>query len=117
MIFLKLSFNSNGFIRTHRLKSFVLIWIVPEHSVSSVLTLNVLGSKGSLKEKIISALRFTLLVLFEGSTETSSGNFREFVSGVSSPTTAASRHPNKKIVKLKITKITDTEKLWLKFKK
>gem|GEM_PF-2545216 len=104
-------------MRTQRLKSFVLSWIVPEHSVSSVLTLSVKESKGSLKDNIIFALRLTLLALSPGLTETSSGTLSEAVSGFSTGTTTAPPHPNKKKVNLNKTKSAEAEKLELNFKK
>jgi len=104
-------------MRTQRLKSFVLSWIVPEHSVSSELTLSVKESKGSLKDNIIFALRLTLLALSAGSTETSSGTLREAVSDFSTLTTTAPPHPNKKKAEVNIAKNAEAEKLKLKFKK
>ena len=85
-------------MRIQRLKSLVLICIVPEHSVSLVFTLSVKESKGLLKDKVIFALRLTLLALSAGSTETSIGTSIEFVSDLSTVTTTAPRHPNKKKV-------------------
>lgn len=104
-------------MRTQRLKSFVLSWIVPEHSVSSVLTLSVKESKGSLKDNIIFALRLTLVALSAGSTETSSGTLSEAVSDFSTGTTTVPPHPNKKKVSLNKTKSVEAEKLKRKFKK
>ena len=67
--------------------------MVPEHCLSSVLTVSVRGSIGTLNFKTIFSFLLTLIALSLGSIETSFGVISEVFFGFSTTTFAVPPHP------------------------
>ena len=66
---------------------------MPEHCVSSALTVSVKESSGTLKDKTILALRLTFVAFSEGSRAISSGFLSKALSGFITGTRAVSPQP------------------------
>ena len=89
--------------------------MVPEHCLSSVLTVSVRGSIGTLNFKTIFSFRLTVIALSLGSIETSFGVISEAFFGFSTTTFAVPPHPPNNTFIRKLTNTTEQVILVVKF--
>lgn len=89
--------------------------MVPEHCVSSVLTVTVRGSIGTLNFKIIFSFRLTVIALFIGVIEISFGVISEVLFGFVTTTFAVPPHPPNNTFIRELTNTTEQVILVVKF--